>query len=88
MKTKSLLLFILFIMLAFPHFVFAGDNVKTMAQIMINLNHYPSDSEKDTLRQISLTSTSDHEKTIANAMINLQHAATDADKKKLTGLKM
>ena len=59
------------------------DNIKTMAQIMINLNHYPSASEKETLRQISLKSTSGYEKTMATAMINLEHAATAGDKEKL-----
>ena len=63
----------------------AGDeNIKTMAQIMMNLNHYPSASEKETLREISLKSTDGYEKTMATAMINLEHAATAEDKKKLS----
>ena len=62
----------------------AGDeNIKTMAQIMMNLNHYPSASEKETLREISLKSTDGYEKTMATAMINLEHAATAEDKQKL-----
>lgn len=60
------------------------DNIKTMAQIMMNLNHYPSDSEKETLREISLKSTDSYEKTMATAMMNLEHSATAADKKKLS----
>lgn len=60
------------------------DNIKTMAGIMMNLNHYPSDSEKETLREISLKSTNSYEKTMATAMINLEHAATAEDKKKLS----
>jgi hypothetical protein len=63
----------------------ADKNVKTMAEIMLKLNHYPSDSEKETLRQISLSSTAtDAEKTMANAMIHLEHTATAEDKKKLS----
>jgi hypothetical protein len=63
------------------------DNIETMAQIMLKLNHYPSDTEKETLRQITLSSTSSKdEKTMANAMINLEHSATAEDKKKLSAI--
>lgn len=62
-----------------------GETIGKMAEIMMNLNHFPSDSEKQTLREITLNSaSSEQEKTIAQAMINLQHAATAEDKKKLS----
>ena len=62
----------------------ADENIKQMAQIMLNLNHFPSDSEKQTLKQITLSgSSTEYEKTVATAMINLQHQATAEDKKKL-----
>ena len=71
-------------LIAFQMALAAGAATKTMAGIMVNLNHYPSDSDKETLKKlISDGSTTDAEKTIATAMINLEHAATSADKEKL-----
>ena len=61
----------------------ASDAVKTMAGIMMGLNHYPSDSEKATLKGIVDGDASDAEKACATAMINLQHSASAADKEKL-----
>lgn len=61
----------------------ASDAIKTMAGIMMGLNHYPSDSEKATLQGIVDGNASAAEKACATAMINLQHSATAADKKKL-----
>lgn len=61
----------------------ASDAVKTMAGIMMGLNHYPSDSEKGTLKGIVDGDSSAAEKACATAMINLEHSATAADKKKL-----
>lgn len=65
--------------------VFAGgNNISTMANIMMHLNHYPSDSEKQTLKGIvDNASATAHEKTMAQAMINLEHKAVAADKPKL-----
>jgi len=79
-----------FIQIVFPlNFVnqamAADENIKKMAEIMLKLNHYPSDAEKETLKQITLNSSSSKdEKTVATAMINLQHQATAEDKKKLS----
>lgn len=64
----------------------ASDAIKTMAGIMMKLNHYPSDAEKETLKGIVNGKATDAEKTLATAMINLQHSATAADKKKLNKL--
>jgi len=71
---------------AFQSAIAASDAVKTMAGIMMGLNHYPSDSEKATLKGIVDGKASDAEKACATAMINLQHAATDADKATLNGV--
>ena len=60
-----------------------GSAMQTMANIMMNLNHFPSDSEKKALRKIAASGESEHIKTIANAMVNLQHKASSADKAKL-----
>ena len=74
-------------LLAGIHTAFAAsDAIKTMGGIMMKLNHYPSDAEKETLKGIVNGGASDAEKTLATAMINLQHAATAEDKKKLQKL--
>jgi hypothetical protein len=68
---------------------FAADDkasaaTRTMAEIMIGLNHYPSDAEKDKLNKLAgeATTTAD-EKTIAHALVNLKHKADAADVPKL-----
>lgn len=65
---------------------FAGsDTIQAMAKIMMNVNHYPSDDEKGTLKNIvDDKSTSNHERIMAQSMINLQHKASPADKEKLS----
>jgi len=66
---------------------FAGDSgLKTMAHILMGLNHYPSDSEKQTLKGIVNGSGSSHQKTIATAMINMQHKAGASDVPKLKSI--
>ena len=61
----------------------SGNAVQTMASIMMHLNHFPSDSEKNTLRKIAANTESAHEKTIANALMMMDHKVTSADKEKL-----
>jgi hypothetical protein len=55
--------------------------VQTMAGILTNLHHYPSDSDKQALMQITQdkSSTAD-ERTVAQALMNVQHTAAAADK--------
>jgi len=68
---------------------FAGSSssIQAMAKIMMGLNHYPSDGEKETLKKImSDGSASADEKTIAMAITNLQHKASPADKTKLSAI--
>lgn len=71
--------------LGFSSMSFADDAaMKTMAKIMINLNHYPSDGEKSQLMEITKNNMiSENEKVLASAMINLQHHAAAADIPKL-----
>lgn len=76
-------IFFLFVVLSFLFTnSFAGNNesVKTMANIMMHLNHFPSDSEKRQLMNLRNSSDSESIKVIANAMINLQHSASSRDK--------
>jgi predicted nucleotidyltransferase len=91
-RLSSLMLVVaVFAVLLFQYFTIqalaADENIKKMAQIMLRLNHYPNDSEKQTLKEITLSSaSSNYEKTVANAMINLQHQATAEDKQKLNSI--
>jgi len=63
------------------------DPIKTMANIMVHLEHYPSDSEKKMLMGISKSgSASMNSKTLAGAMINLEHKVNSADKPKLDAI--
>jgi len=62
-------------------------NVSAMAGILLKLNHFASDPEKATLKQIvDDKAASEYEKTVAQALINVQHTATAADKTKLEAL--
>jgi hypothetical protein len=55
--------------------------VQTMAGIVINLHHFPSDSDKQALMQIVQNkSTTAEERTVAQALMNFQHAPAPADK--------
>jgi hypothetical protein len=58
--------------------------VQTMAGILVNLNHFPSAADKQSLQQIAddKSSTAD-EKTVAQALMNVQHMPAAADKPKL-----
>ena len=63
------------------------DTAKTMAGILVKLNHNASDAEKATLKTIVDNKTaSEAERTVAQALINLQHRVSDADKPKLEAL--
>ena len=62
-------------------------NVQTMAGILANLNHFPSDAEKETLKKIAdAKDTTAHERVIAQALLNVQHKVGADDKVKLDAL--
>jgi len=63
--------------------VMAGP-IQEMANIMMKLHHYPSDSETATLQKIidDSASTQD-ERTIATALMHMHHTVTADDKAKL-----
>ena len=88
MKLKPLFIALICstLLISLPSAFAASDAIKTMAGIMIKLNHYPSDAEKGTLKDIVKGKASEGEKALARAMINLEHQATAADKKKLEKL--
>ncbi|MDH5300191.1 MAG: hypothetical protein OEW58_02370 [Gammaproteobacteria bacterium] len=58
--------------------------VQAMAKILMNVNHFPSTQEKQTLQKIvDGTSNTPAERSVAQAIINLQHSATNQDKTRL-----
>jgi len=60
---------------------------RTMAEITMNLNHYPSDSEKQTLAAIANSDdSSELEIAVATALSNLKHQVTASDKDKLNSI--
>ncbi len=60
------------------------DAMKQMADIMMHLNHYPSPSEKESLKKISdNASLSAPVRNLAVAMHNLKHKVDPGDKEKL-----
>ena len=85
MNGKHLLVpLLLGLMLVCSPAVMAGPAIQEMAGIMMELHHYPSDSEKATLQKIidDSASTQD-ERTIATALMHMHHTVTDDDKAKL-----
>jgi hypothetical protein len=55
--------------------------VQTMAGILINLHHFPSDADKQALTQITQDkSATGDERTVAQALMDVQHTAAAADK--------
>jgi len=58
--------------------------VKDMANMVIHLNHHPTDDEKARLQEIiDDGSLSDAVHTIASAMLNMEHRVSAQDKEKL-----
>ncbi len=55
-----------------------------MADIMINLEHFPTEDEKQKLQSIlDSDSSTDQEKIIANSIMNIQHSPNAEDQDKL-----
>jgi len=55
-----------------------------MADIMINLEHFPTEDEKQKLQSIlDSDSSTDQEKIIANSIMNIQHSPSAEDQEKL-----
>ena len=61
--------------------------IRTMADITMNLNHYPSDSEKQTLAAIAKSEdSSESEIAVATAISNMKHQVAAGDKEKLNSI--
>lgn len=85
---KSVMGFISVMTFVFCSSVFADDNaIHSMAQVMLKLNHYPSDVEKAKLKKIiAMDATTVREKVLLQAMLNIEHMASDGDKPKLKNI--
>ena len=65
----------------------ASPAVKSMAQIVMDLNHHASSGEKTTLKKIiDNASSTAGERALANALLNLDHEVSGGDKAKLNDL--
>ena len=65
---------------------YAGDDVATMAGIVLSLQHFPSDSDKEALGAIANGAGSDAEKSVANAIAGIQHKVSADDKSALEAI--
>lgn len=68
-----------------PAAAFAGDAVQTMATILVDLKHFPSDDQKQQLEAIIADEqTTEDERTVATALRDLEHRVADEDRQALT----
>jgi hypothetical protein len=77
-----------FVLLLSASFVVADtEALRTLARITIDLNHYPSDEDKATLKTIiDSDDSSEEEAAIAMALSNMQHKVTAADAERLADI--
>lgn len=58
--------------------------VKTVAGILMTVNHFPNDEQKKTLTALSAeTGTTAQEKVLIQAVLGMQHSVAEADKAKV-----
>lgn len=76
------------VLIPLSQMTFADDAaIGTMADIVINLNHFPSDADKVKLSSIADSSdSSEAEAALATAIANIEHQAKAADKEKLSAI--
>ena len=64
-----------------------GAAVQKMARIVLNMSHYPSETDKSALKAIAeRATTSEHERAIATAIRRIEHTPTDADRQRLQAI--
>jgi len=70
-----------------PNAIAGGSAISTMAGIVMHLNHYPSDSEKNTLANIIQDDhTTTGEKALAGALMRMRHSVQGSDAEALRSL--
>lgn len=58
--------------------------VKTMAGILMTVNHFPTDEQKKTLQAVSAeAATTAQEKVLIQALLTMQHSVAEAEKTKV-----
>lgn len=58
--------------------------VKTMAGVLMTVNHFPNDEQKKTLQAVSAeTATTAQEKVLIQALLTMQHSVAEAEKTKV-----
>jgi hypothetical protein len=63
------------------------DATRTMARILMHLNHFPSDADKAELAAIvDDEAAGEGERTVARALLNMQHQVSDDDRAALEAL--
>ena len=61
--------------------------VQTMAKVLLTMNHFPSDAEKQTLKQIADDkATTAQERVLISALAGIQHTLGAGDKAKVEAL--
>ncbi|MBD3647345.1 MAG: hypothetical protein HUJ31_07845 [Pseudomonadales bacterium] len=76
---------LLFLFMLLPLTSLAGEAAQQqMAKILMGINHFPNDQQKETLQGLAADSSlSEAERTIAGALAGVQHWPSDEDKAKL-----
>lgn len=65
----------------------ASDAVKTVAGILLTVNHFPSDAEKATLEELAAQpTTTENEKVLIEALVNMEHSVREADEARLAAI--
>ena len=84
---RALCVFTVVLWAAMPNAMAHDASIKSMAGIIMHLNHYPSDSDKKTLAAIA---SDDHvssgERTLAGALMRMQHSVEGQDAAALRAL--
>ncbi|MDH4073653.1 MAG: hypothetical protein OEV41_11180 [Gammaproteobacteria bacterium] len=64
-----------------------SDAIRSMAKITMNLNHFPSDADKVSLKSIlDSDDSSEEEASIAMALMNMQHKVGEKDAERLADI--
>jgi len=83
----SLLILPVFLWAAAPVALAGDSTISTMAKIVMHLNHYPGDSEKQTLANIIHDNhASAGEKVLAGALMRMRHSVQGSDAEALRTL--
>ncbi|MEX0900346.1 MAG: hypothetical protein WD081_06605 [Gammaproteobacteria bacterium] len=78
---------ILATLLALPAVAAETQAVKTIASVLVDFNHFPSDDDKMALQEvIDADTTSEEEAAVATALMNVQHKVQADDRKALQAI--